>query len=237
MREDMFKVIVERPRRGSRIKARYRSRLAGEDDLPMKIGMKRHTAVTRLGWKNLNENLNPLERYLGRQVGRKWDDVYSEICATLDPNHTVKQHVRDHLVDLVARIVVGRDGEWLCAPDRHGNSTAPPWRQGYYVDPDDGRLKESAKLWKVRGIDPNPWRRREPPPDPNVRVLDEMRELRCIDGNWYEIGFRKESDARAWTFDLVERKLVPSAQRHAVSKRQISGTELKAFGLANTSNI
>ena len=100
MREDMFKVIVERPRlfrrRALRIKSRY-------DRLPdrTKVGMKR-AAQEQRGWtKGLNENLAPLRRYLWKQRGRAWDDVYSEICSRLDTRSTVKQHVRDHLEDLI----------------------------------------------------------------------------------------------------------------------------------------
>jgi hypothetical protein len=234
MREDMFKVIVERPRRGWRSAPRCRNRLSGEDDLPVKIGMKRHVALTRIRTKWLNENLKPLERYLGRQVGRPWNDVYSEICATLAPGHTVKEHVRQHVDDFVARdVVVGRDGKWFCTGNRRFGIRAGQWRQPYYVDPDDGLLKESAELWKRLGLDPNPWRRPKPVPDPNVRFLNPMRDLRCIDGVWYEIDYDRVPDALAYVFDLIERKLVPQNSRHAVAKRQLSRAELKAFGLAN----
>jgi len=234
MREDMFKVIVERPRTGWRSMPRCRGRLAGEDDLPTKIGMKRHVTITRIRSRWLNENLNPLKRYLGRQVGRRWDDVYSEICATLDTGHTVKQHVRQHIDDFVVRKVVSdRDGEWMNGRAHPFGRHARVWHQPYYVDPEDGVLKDSMTLWAARGIVPRSWKHPKPQPDPNVRVLDEMRELRCIDGNWYEIGFHVEPDALAWTFDLVERQLVPAAKRYAVSKRQLSRSELKAFGISN----
>ncbi len=234
MREDMFKVIVERPRRGWRV-PRARGRLAGEDDLPTKIGVRRHVTITGNRTKSLNENLGPLERYLGRQIGRPWNDVYSEICATLSPGHTVKAHVRQHIRDFVARnITIGRDGEWICADGRRRDARDHLWWQRYYVDPDDGLLKESAKLWKSQGLDPNPWRRPRPVPDPNVRLLvDPMRELRRIDGVWYEIGFDRVPDALAYVFDIVERKLVPQKTRHAVAKRQLARAELRAFGLSN----
>ena len=52
--------------------------------------------------KTLNENLNPLKRYLASQVGRPWRKVYSEISEHLKPTSTVQQHVRDHLQDFVA---------------------------------------------------------------------------------------------------------------------------------------
>jgi hypothetical protein len=234
MREDMFKVIVERPRRGWRSAPRNRNRLSGEDDLPVKIGMKRHVALTRSRTKWLNENLNPLRRYLGRQVGRPWNDVYSEISATLAPGHTVKEHVRQHIDDFVARkITVGCNGELIHVSGRLFGAQHIPWRQDYYVDPNDGILKDSAQLWKALNVDPRPWRKRKPEADPNIRRLDEMHELRCVDGVWYEIEFHAAPESQASVFDLVERTLVPACKRHAVAKRQLSGAELRAFGISN----
>lgn len=232
MREDMFKVIVERPRRGWRSAPRYRDRLSGEDDLPVKIGLKRHLGVTRQQTRWLNENLKPLERYLGRQVGRPWNDVYSEISATLDPGHTVKQHVREHIGDFVVRITIGRDGEWI-AHQRRWIDSKKPWRQPFYIDPADGVLKDSLALWKRLGIDPKPWRRKPDKPDPDIRVLDNMREIRRVDGVWYEIGYAAEPDTLRWDFDLVKRERVPARERHAVSKRQLSRAELQAFQIQN----
>ncbi len=235
MREDMFKVIVERPRTGWRSAPRCRGRLSGEDDLPTKIGMKRHVAVTRIGSRWLNENLNPLKRYLGRQVGRPWDKVYSEISATLSPGHTVKAHVRQHLDDFVARDVsIDRSGTLIGGgrPGRYGAGPAP-WRQNYYVDPEDGLLKDSAKLWKKLKLDPRPWKRRAPASDPDIRVLGPMRELRRIDGNWFEVRFEQDRNSQAWVFDLLSRTQVPATARHAVAKRQLARAELEKFAIEN----
>jgi hypothetical protein len=237
MREDMFKIIVERPRHGWRGHPRCRGRLAGDDDLPAKIGLKRHVAVTRIRSKGLNENLTPLKRYLGRQVGRPWNDVYSEIAATLDTGHTVKQHVRQHLDDFVARkIAVDKDGTWFQGHNRSYSGRRLPWHQPYYVDPLDGILKDSRRRWIALGLDPNPWRRPKERLDPNVRRIDEWRELRCIGGIWYEIRFHREPEALAWVYDLVRRTLVPANQRHAIAKRQLSRDELPEFGITNSNS-
>ena len=74
MRSDMAKVIVERPRIPA-FKSRKGRRQALED-LPVQEGMRRARAL-RGDLKELNENLKPLRRYLERQVGRRWDKVYS----------------------------------------------------------------------------------------------------------------------------------------------------------------
>lgn len=236
MREDMFKIIVERPRRGWRSAPRCRGRLAGEDDLPAKIGTRRHVAVTRTKTKWLNENLQPLKRYLGRQLGRPWSEVYSEISEHLAPGHTVKEHVRGHLADFVAQIAIGRDGEWL-AHSSHFGLTKAVWLQPYYVDPVDGLLKDSTKHWKKLGVDRFPWKRRKPKADPNLRKLSDGREFRCIEGIWYEISYALRPESDDLTFDLLKRAPVSARERHASEKRQLSRAELQLLGLSNQHRI
>lgn len=238
MREDMFKVIVERPRAGSARRLR-RHRLARPDDLPAKIGVKRHVALTRTRSKWLNENLAPLRRYLAKQVGRPWDKVYSEICANLDANHTVKQHVRDHLEDFVAyRLGVGRDGEWFNSSGFRVRGDIR-WRQPLYVDPRDGILKDSAKFWRKEGIDPRPfWRwSRQDPADPDIRWLDEATALQRIEGLWFAVTYRAQPEHPHDThvYDVVKRVHLPAGHRFAAAKRQLSGRELKGHHLSNRS--
>jgi hypothetical protein len=122
----MHKVIVERPRRGSRgpyrgVKWEKNARL---EDLPTKEGIgRRHVVWGRQ--KELNENLAPLERYLRKQVGRPWDAVYRDICAGLKVTSAVQLHVRQHLWDYVERYVTidenrrvfRKPGRWLRWPD------------------------------------------------------------------------------------------------------------------------
>ena len=116
MRQDMAKVIVERPRPGSAFHVPRRgNRLDskrvvvpddGDDDaphdaFPSRIGHRRHAWMMG-NPKFFNENLAPLRRYLGQQVGRRWDDVWAEICAHIRTDSTVQSHVRDHVQDFVA---------------------------------------------------------------------------------------------------------------------------------------
>ena len=146
MRKDMFKVIVERPRWGvrgaPRVKLRY-------DPLPdrTKSGLKRFADQQNRRTKELNENLAPVRRYLRKQRGRPWSKVFSEICATIDARSTVKQHVLQHIEDLiVVRVSYAKDGTRL----GHGFG-GTPWplhesHQELYVDPKDGIVKEIAAL-------------------------------------------------------------------------------------------
>ena len=133
MREDMAKVIVERPRRGGFGQAQRPNAVPTWEAQPIKQGMKYRLADT----KSLNENLAPLRRYLARQVGRPWAKVYSEISANLKATNAVQQHVRDHLKDYVAiKVSFNKAGEPM--------SVSRWWRSyDFYVDPRDGILKRA----------------------------------------------------------------------------------------------
>ena len=111
MREDMDKVIVERPRRGGGVQGDGRvfrnSRERGSH-----LGMKR--GYDHPKW--LNENLAPLKRWLHKQVHRPWDKVYAELCSGIDRRSTVQAHIFEHIDDFVERAAVLRDGEvWVRA--------------------------------------------------------------------------------------------------------------------------
>lgn len=151
MRSDMFKVIVERPRWGAGHAPAVKLK---KDRSPIKqIGLKRHARERAAYTKSLNENLAPLVRFIERRVGRRWDAVFSEICASLDTGSTVKMHVREHLGDIVLfGISYGRHGELL-----HDGRVIRPDRlhrrlREFYVDPDDRVLKDRVWFWRDRGV-------------------------------------------------------------------------------------
>jgi hypothetical protein len=170
----MARVIVERPRRGGFSRP---GRAQPFDDLPQHESLRRRHYVTG-HWKELNENLAPLRRFLERQVGRPWDKVYSEIAAHLRADNTVQQHVRDHLRNFVA-VKPRRYTGW------YANPLSGLWSQPLYVDEKDGILKRTDSLPEERA---RRRARRNPPPRPVDRVsLAADRELRRIDGFWYEL--------------------------------------------------
>jgi hypothetical protein len=204
MRDDMARVIVERPRipdHGAR-----RGRPRPFDQLPAREGMRR-PHVQSWGGKQLNENLAPLRRYLERQVGRPWDKIYSEIAAHLRVDSAVQQHVRDHLRDFVA-IKPRRVRGW-----RHERSGL--WWQPFYVDPATGLLKRSDRLGEVKAARRARRQARPIPPDRIPLAVD--RELRCLDGIWYEVRLAPlpEPVYRAFAETQI-RKLKPWASNSAV---------------------
>jgi len=208
MRKDMSRVIIERPRSGgdwSRLKKRFRHL----EDLPSHEGIRR----PHRGRKRLNENLNPLRRYLEKQVGRPWSKIYSEISEHVRADNTVQQHVRDHIKDFVA-ITPRREVEppW---------SFDTPWRQPLYVDPKDGILKRTDQLPENKA---RRHRKFEPREADEIR-LGQDHVLRRIKGFWYEFRTSYES----WGYDLYGREIrIPHT-----AKRSLSRAELRRHGLTN----
>jgi hypothetical protein len=152
MRDDMFEVIIERPRHKSRAgfprKLRRRDAAATRHD-PERLGFVAGIGMTD---KSLNENLAPLRRYLERQVDRPWDKVWSEICARLRPDSTVQQHVRDHVSDFVAAKTFTKDGVVWASGDGRFYSAPHPLKESWatlFVDPRSGLLRRN-KYYQTR---------------------------------------------------------------------------------------
>jgi hypothetical protein len=181
MRADMAKVIVERPRLGSRYKHeckgyhRRRQRLTPEDQ-PRREGMKARSG----GGKMLNEHLAPLRRFLESCVGRPWDEVFAEICENISRDSAVQDHVRDHVADFVVTHVVLIDGVPCFGEGRfHGQPVGGGFfRQRLYVCPRTGLLRRLELPSRKR-------RRPRPPAPPRPVRLDAGRQCRWVDGAWH----------------------------------------------------
>ena len=181
MREDMAKVIIERPRYGSWMRARHRKgyhrqqqRIKPEDQ-PKREGIAEPYRGNR---KNLSENLAPLRRFLQSNVGRPWDKVFSEICARINRNSAVQDHVRDHVWDFVALHVVLIDGlPCYGTGRRYSEPLGTGWRwPPFYVCPRSGLLK------RVRVRRP---KRREPVASPKPIPVGKSRFCVWLDGGWH----------------------------------------------------
>lgn len=240
MRPDMFKVIVERPRGGGG--ERHRDRSVDDENLPSHEGMSRpHKIRGRYKW--LNENLKPLQRFLLRRVGRRWDDVYSEICANLRPQSTVQQHVRDHLDDFVnLHVHVAANGSLQSVPPL-GESWGRYTR--FFVDPRDGVLRSL------------PHRKRKALVKPLTHlVLAPEHELVKVKGIWYWVAFADvpapvRKVRQVWSMKLrsmtEEESLIPirvvdivtgatvTHGRYRQARRQANSRDLRRHGLVNDS--
>jgi hypothetical protein len=258
MRKDMSKVIVERPRLGrSRAGLKPgRTRVVVDDDgEPLRAGRggRAPKSDKLVKTKALNENLNPLKRYLASQVGRPWRKVYSEISEHLKPASTVQQHVRDHLDDFVAAKAWSVKGV-LWAETRWGKPM-PLSDTGhlYYVHPRTGLLLKNETRVSWKQAERKFREREEAERAKRMRVIDATTQVHLFKGAWWEVKlakvkqYQKRDPQLGYYYTAQDRytDVVHGAKlsglpaetlygRHdvyACAKRQLSKTELRRLKL------
>ncbi|HEY1314139.1 MAG TPA: hypothetical protein VGE92_09680 [Steroidobacteraceae bacterium] len=257
MRAGMYKVIVERPRRGKEGDA-FAARLRNDFDGPTRLGMR-----AGYGCRSLNENLAPLRRYLHAQTGRPWNKVFSEICAGIDRRNTVQQHIHQHIHDFIATDVDVREGQLVDIAPRSGIfGLGTGISQELYVDPRTGliRLNSNYHPWRHQLAE----RRRRDLAEISMRrrAVDERTLILLLSGVWFCVevdvlpkehivesvidGKPQRRTTAESSYDVVLRRkisrailadrrqcehLYGSSDLHAVSKRQISKREIRMHRL------
>ncbi|MBI1339499.1 hypothetical protein GC169_04705 [bacterium] len=183
----MFKVIVERPRKGAGWRRKGRTRpLTDDDGAPYRAARPSDVAPRWTpGSKFLNENLAPLRRFIGSRTGRPWNKVHAEIAEHLNPRSTVQQHVLDHLTDIVVINTCVRDGV-VIGRSRFGAELPidQHWAD-YFVHPKSGLLLRNPASRKSRRA-----RFRRTPDDVAARRRDlgPFRQAhRLRDGAWWDV--------------------------------------------------
>jgi hypothetical protein len=254
MREDMSKVIVERPRKyksDGLQAARRRDDFEGSQFLGIRAGY---------GARFLNENLSPLRRYLHAQVGRPWSKVHSEIASRIDRRNTVQQHVYQHLDDFIAVRVAFHADRLIDLQPRCRWRDGDSIHQELYVDPRTGivRRNKHYRSWNRYRDEQRQLKTAEILS--RRRVIDQRTLLLLLDGDWFEIRLEPlpatqivETRAEgkvcrkripAPRFDVVMKlptaledddrervRLYGSPSVYAVAKRQLSRRELSRHGL------
>jgi hypothetical protein len=253
MREDMAKVLVERPRRYKGDDAEA-VRRRNDFDGPQFLGIR-----TGYGYRALNENLSPLQRYLRAQLGRPWNKVYGEIASGIDRRNIVQQHICQHLDDFIA-IQVGIRGNKLIDLRRHRYWKNETIGQELYVDPRTGLVRRNKhyRAWKREKAERDRLRQAEI--GARRRVINSRTQLLLLEGAWFEVDVeslpavrivetvvqgrvsrKRVADRR---FDVVMKQQT-SLEEHAderahlygcrsvyaVAKRQLSRREIKAHDL------
>lgn len=253
MRPDMYKVIVERPRRGGDRRCERPTPSDLEDSPRHESLRSRHRDR-----KWLNENLAPLRRFLASQVGRPWDTVYAELCAGIDRRNTVQQHIHAHIEQFVAIRVTERDGALYVEHDwRAPMALSETWAPTLYVDPTSGLLRTNTARMAARRALRERTRARlaaERNGHSEVRrVIDARTQLHRIAGLWYRVELAPVAGNEA-RIDVLRRvaagdcpqwndgKRCPSnaslfntPTHFARSKRQLNARELREHGLTNLS--
>jgi hypothetical protein len=225
MREDMAKVIVERPR-GNRgwitKRPRSRWRTLPMDEWPLKESHKQEWREYPM--KFLNENLAPLRRFLRSHVGQPWNDVVSEMRERINLNSAVQLHIWQHVKDYVCVDPIERNGKLV---NKRGFAL-----DGYfYVDPATGILKDVPVVRR---------RRKNTGPKPYIRI-DRWTICRKLDGLWFLISLKPLPwDNLDRTWDAVFKSHCNKISRetfrefygqyaYAASKRQLNKKEIASL--------
>jgi len=169
MRWDMNEVIVETGRSGMRErKGELRviqnyARTEDYEGFPTHESMSRHRYSS---WRSMGDKLNPLRRYLRANLGRKWDDVYSEIRAVNDKRSILGFHLLTHLAQYID----------LGKPKY--------WRNRFFED-ENGILREyPTKPWRTRNREELRLR-----PVEKV-IINESRYYELLKGVWFRYDAR-----------------------------------------------
>jgi len=232
----MHKVVIERPRwNPGRGKHGRRANLP--DELLPKFGGIKHPHTCR---KGLTDLLGPLKRWLQAQVGRPWNDVYSEACAVIKSDSVIRVHVKTHLLEFVQRNTFMHDGQASYVDT--GRGVIRPVlsekfvRRTFYVHPETGLWEQiepvSRKHWnaeRYRERDERWWIRRN-------LALQQIRGL------WFECFYEVVPvDVRFKAYDHALERVVSRSEltRHdkqyllCKSKRQLSRRKLRRYNLRN----
>lgn len=209
MRDDMKKVLTERARVSRR--EDYRQHRNG---LRREIGTDAETKRQRMrpyrDRKEFSDLVGPLRRYLEGQVGRPWNDVWSEISKQIDPSSTTGRHLRVHVWGFVEREVILIDG----VPHRSRTSYLGRRYEidGLYICPESGRLLRHTI-------------RRRPRTKKPVDRIDhpDGTYLNRINGIWYRCRDERRETVRFGLHTVETRQY----------RTQLNRRELKRYHLRN----
>ena len=147
MRDDMAKVVTERPRRGhgnaSRKTTGPRIRRFDPDrdyDEPTRLPVARGRQYGHEA-KEFSDLINPLKRYLRSCIGRPWNKVHSELSRKLDRRSVPGSHIWDHVRwEIETDCHIGADHLAYSNRRRYLNTEIPV--DGLYVHPRTGLIRE-----------------------------------------------------------------------------------------------
>ncbi len=245
MREDMSKVVIERPRWGHGLpsrKTRLRIRRYDPDkeydDLPSRVSGSRSKYIRSREIKDFSDLIGPLRRFLRKNVGRPWNLVYSEMKEILDDRTVTGRHVFEHVeMEVETHALIGDDGELYKL--EYGGDIQPIYE--FYVDPRTGLLcwSDNSPPWrhlrKLRKLERDA-------PEVNRVLLSVNTCYAKLNGIWYFIEYEifNKSIEMLFDSDLAERiapfRKIPEVSHCPVlilRKKQLSHKELKTAKLKN----
>jgi hypothetical protein len=187
MRKDLQKLLCEQERRGSSRSFKEVRRdkslneAANDDDFSAGCEGMRKRYMVRGNRKEFSENFAPLWGIIRKNVGRKWDDVYSELCEVFDMRNHVNAHILVHLWDFVERDTFIEDGEVLIQSKYGPFRTLDNAFCEYYVHPISGLLLENKKYRTYKQINRDRKEARDAESRKTCIVISKTLELRRRD--------------------------------------------------------
>lgn len=150
MRDDMAKVVTERPRRGHRNESRKTTggRIRSYDpdreyDEPTRLPVARDR---QYGFKakEFSDLINPLKRYLRSCIGKPWSKVHSELSQKLDRRSTSGSHIWDHVMrEIETDCYIGEDR--LAYSNKRTYRVSERPIVGLYVHPKTGLIRDQGR--------------------------------------------------------------------------------------------
>ncbi len=147
MRDDMAKVVTERPRRGHANKSkkttgrpirRYDHDLDYDEPNRLPVARFRQYGYNA---KEFSDLINPLKRYLRSCVGKSWKKVHSELSRKLDRRSLSGLHIWNHVLGEIETDCYIGDDRLAHSNNRKYRPDERPVR-GLYVHPKTGVIRE-----------------------------------------------------------------------------------------------
>jgi len=240
MRKDMSKVVTERPRerhylasRKTRLRIRRYDPEKDYGDLPTRVSGSRNKHLIDAqsqskSWydevKQFSDLIGPLQRFLCSNVGRRWDDVYSEMKQTLDSRKVTGQHIFDHVKwEVELHPVIGEDGKIY---ERYPHYRERQLLRGLYVDPRTGLLCRGERIRR---------KQRKEETGHALRIsIDCNMDYINQNGIWYIAELKHDYLIEESETHLPIFKDHESLRWRILRKKQCNTRELKKAGLKNT---
>lgn len=163
--------------------------------------------------KDFGDKLGALRGNLRANVGRRWDDIFSEFCKYLDRRSINGHHIWTHLqFEVTINTYMGDDGI-IYERGKYGNTMRA---YGYYVHPLTGILEyvPPRYSWKRR------WKDRKPALDKlEIPVPGEVDWKYClIDGLWFQRRMVKVNKFIGTSYSYIEHQI----EKKSANKKEIA---------------
>jgi hypothetical protein len=262
LKKDHNKIVHEHERKGSKNTFRYFRQAKvnqvasnsddfedGDEEIASSTPFQSIKAPYHKNYLEKTKHLNntSVRGLIHKNVGRKWDDVFSEFCSIYDKRSPKNAWLFEYLLENVCTRIKEQDGELYKVERWSIDLLSVSWIE-WYVDPRDGILKYNENFeyyktkYKRQGIAAKAERAK------NIRVVDKLTEYHKIDNIWWEIkfveqeGYHETMKVGSWrrphsqytrtyieyhhVYDILKKE-VGRFHRYAKSKRTLSKKEIR----------